>query len=408
MAATTFMKSWRACVSKNLIKTYSRSLTSLAPLKADNVEIRLTKEAKPKPDPSNLLFGKNFSDHMLSVNWSATGGWGTPKIHPLEPLPLHPAAKCFHYAVELFEGMKAYRGVDNKIRLFRPMANMERMNSSASRATLPTFDGAELLKLMKMLISIDKEWVPYSTTSTLYIRPTMIGTESSLGVGPSSDAMMFVILGPVGPYYPTGMKPVSLLADPEFVRAWPGGSGFTKMGANYAPTAYVQKIAEGKNCQQVLWLFGENHELTEVGTMNVFMFWTNEDGEKELITPALSSTILPGVTRRSLIDLAKQWGEFKVTERTFTMKDLVKGLNENRVHEMFGAGTACVVCPIERILYQGENLHIPTMDSGAPVTMRFQKELTDIQFGRVESHEWQDEVDQDLQIDAKRFIKHAS
>ncbi|XP_074650210.1 branched-chain-amino-acid aminotransferase, cytosolic-like isoform X2 [Tubulanus polymorphus] len=326
---------------------------------------------------------------MLSIHWKDTVGWASPRIHPVKPLQLHPGAKVLHYANELFEGMKAYRGVDNKIRMFRPRENMIRMNSSAVRATLPTFDGDVLVKLMKKLIHIDQEWVPYSTTSTLYLRPTMIAVDPSLGVRPPQEALLFVLLSPVGPYFPTGLKPVSLLADPAFVRAWPGGSGNTKMGSNYAPTTYIQQIAEERGCQQVLWLYGQDEQVTEVGTMNLFMYWVNENGENELITPPLSTgVILPGVTRKSLIELAQNWGEFKVSERSFNMGDVVKALKEGRVKEIFGAGTACLVCPVESILYKNEKLHIPTMDQGAKLTNRFLDEITAIQFGRVTPHEW--------------------
>jgi branched-chain amino acid aminotransferase len=358
--------------------------------KASDVKIERCKEscAKPKPDPNNLVFGAHFSDHMFEVDWREDRGWGEAKICPVHDLQLHPAAKVFHYAIELFEGTKAYRGHDGKIRLFRPDMNAKRMLSSAERATLPLFDEAELVGCIKKLVAVDREWVPHSTSSTLYIRPTLIGTEESLGVARSKSALLFVLTGPVGPYYPTGFKPVSLLADPKFVRSWAGGAGAYKMGSNYAPTIAIQMEAAKRNCQQVLWLNGDDHEVTEVGTMNFLMYWINEQGEKELITPTLDTgLILPGVTRQSLLDLGRKWGDFKVTERSLYMWEIVKALKENRLKELFGAGTACVVCPIESILYDGKKLEIPTMKEGAPVTMRFYKELTDIQFGKIE-HPW--------------------
>lgn len=342
----------------------------------------------PKPDPNQLVFGAHFSDHMLEVEYRADrGGWGKPQISKLHDLVLHPGIKALHYAVQLFEGMKAYRGYDEKIRLFRPDLNMKRMLSSAKKLALPEFDCDELQQCIEKLISIDHEWVPRSTSSTLYVRPTYIGTEPTLGVQASKTALLYVIMGPVGPYFPTGFKPVSLLADPKFVRAWQGGCGGYKLGANYGPTIYVQDQAvKQHNCQQVLWLYGSDHEVTEVGTMNFFAFWTNEAGEKELVTPPLSTgLILPGVTRQSLLDIARKWGDCKVTERRIYMKDVIKSLNENRLHEVFGAGTACVVCPVESILYEGNTLFIPTMVNNAPITMRLHKELTEIQFGKVAS-----------------------
>ncbi|KAK2154184.1 hypothetical protein LSH36_275g09029 [Paralvinella palmiformis] len=400
---------------------------------ASDIQIEKVKQEdlKPKPDPEKLLFGHQFSDHMLSIEWNSTSGWGRPLIHPLRNISLHPAAKVFHYAVELYEGLKAYRGGDNKVRIFRPDLNMERMYSTAERAMLPAFEGMkayrgpdkkvrlfrpdqnarrllssaersvmptfdvhELVECMKKLISVDQEWVPYHPTSTLYIRPTLIGSEPSLGVAKTHDALLFVITGPVGPYYPTGFKPVSLLADPKYVRASKGGVGRYKMGSNYAPTIYIQiEALEKYDCQQVLWLYGDNHQVTEVGTMNFFLYWINEEGEKELVTPSLESgLILPGVTRKSLLELASTWGDIKITERDLYMNEIIKGLKENRVKEIFGAGTACVVSPVEKIIYDGKTYNIPTMAEDAPVTMRLYKELTDIQYGRVKS-DWSVEID---------------
>uniref|UniRef100_A0A8C2YW95 Branched-chain-amino-acid aminotransferase n=1 Tax=Cyclopterus lumpus TaxID=8103 RepID=A0A8C2YW95_CYCLU len=340
----------------------------------------------PKPDPATLVFGKQFSDHMLTINWSAADGWETPHIKPFQNLSLHPASSALHYSIELFEGMKAFRGEDNHIRLFRPMLNMERMLRSADRSSLPLFDKEELLKCIKKLVEVDQEWVPFSQDASLYIRPTFIGTEPSLGVSPTTQAMIFVIVGPVGPYFATGsFNPISLLADPSFVRAWKGGVGAYKMGGNYGPTIAVQSEAVKRGCQQVLWLYGEQEEITEVGTMNLFIYWTNEKGEKELFTPPLDGIILPGVTRQSLLDLARTWGEFKVTERTMSMKELLGALDAGRILEVFGAGTACVVCPVGSLLYREESYQIPTMQNGPDLAKRFHKELTDIQYGRTAS-----------------------
>uniref|UniRef100_A0AAX7VGJ8 Branched-chain-amino-acid aminotransferase n=1 Tax=Astatotilapia calliptera TaxID=8154 RepID=A0AAX7VGJ8_ASTCA len=359
-----------------------------SPSQAASLTIERNTECKPKPEPSTLLFGKQFSDHMLTINWSEKGGWESPQIKPFQNLSLHPASSALHYSIELFEGMKAYRGVDNHIRLFRPMLNMERMHRSADRSSLPLFDKGELLECIKKLVEIDQEWVPYSQDASLYIRPTYIGTEPSLGVSRPGKAMIFVIIGPVGPYFSTGsFNPVSLLADPAFVRAWKGGVGAYKMGGNYGPTIAVQNEAVKRGCQQVLWLYGQDEEITEVGTMNLFIYWTNEKGEKELVTPPLDGIILPGVTRQSLLDLGRSWGEFKVTERTMGMKELLGALDAGRVLEVFGAGTACVVCPVGSLLYKGKMYQIPTMQNGPDLAKRFYKELTDIQYGRTPS-EW--------------------
>uniref|UniRef100_A0A8C6HB57 Branched-chain-amino-acid aminotransferase n=1 Tax=Mus spicilegus TaxID=10103 RepID=A0A8C6HB57_MUSSI len=341
---------------------------------------------KEKPDPDSLVFGATFTDHMLTVEWSSASGWEKPHIKPFGNLPIHPAASVLHYAVELFEGLKAFRGVDNKIRLFRPDLNMDRMCRSAVRTTLPMFDKEELLKCILQLLQIDQEWVPYSTSASLYIRPTFIGTEPSLGVKKPSKALLFVILSPVGPYFSSGsFTPVSLWANPKYIRAWKGGTGDCKMGGNYGASLLAQCEAVENGCQQVLWLYGKDNQITEVGTMNLFLYWINEDGEEELATPPLDGIILPGVTRQSILELAQQWGEFKVCERHLTMDDLATALEGNRVKEMFGSGTACVVSPVSDILYKGQMLHIPTMENGPKLASRILGKLTDIQYGRVES-----------------------
>nr|XP_020669437.1 branched-chain-amino-acid aminotransferase, cytosolic isoform X1 [Pogona vitticeps] len=375
--------------------------------KASDLVINPATTLKEKPDPNGLVFGTVFTDNMLFVEWSLASGWDTPHIKPLENLSLHPAISALHYAVEpkglteakllqmlwlneytLFEGMKAYRGEDGKIRLFRPSLNMDRMLRSAVRATLPAFDKEELLECIRKLVEVEKEWVPYSTSASLYIRPTLIGTEPSLGVKKPSKAILYVILSPVGPYFSSGtFNPISLWADPKYVRAWKGGTGDCKLGGNYGSSIYAQREAMELGCQQVLWLYGDEHQITEVGTMNLFLYWQNENGEEELATPPLDGIILPGVTRQSILDLARMWGEFKVSERYITMSELKTALKENRMKEMFGAGTACVVCPISTILYLGENLHIPTMENGPQIATRFLNQLSDIQYGREES-EW--------------------
>ncbi|XP_029015116.1 branched-chain-amino-acid aminotransferase, mitochondrial isoform X1 [Betta splendens] len=362
------------------------SLRFASSFKAADLTFERNPSCHPKPDPSKLVFGKHFSDHMLTIYWSEQNGWEAPQIKPFQNLSLHPASSALHYSIELFEGMKAFRGADNRIRLFRPMLNMERMHRSAERCCLPTFDKGELQECIRKLVEVDQEWVPYSQDASLYIRPTFIGTEPSLGVSRAGKALIFVIIGPVGPYFATGsFNPVSLLADPSFVRAWKGGVGAYKMGGNYGPTIAVQSEAVKRGCQQVLWLYGDQEEITEVGTMNLFIYWTNDKGERELVTPPLDGLILPGVTRQSLLDLARGWAEFKVTERTMSMKELLTALDAGRVLEVFGAGTACVVCPVGSLLYKGKTYNIPTMKNGPDLAKRFYKELTDIQYGRTPS-----------------------
>jgi len=366
-----------------IVRENSTASSELDNLKLEIRQARLS-QMKPKPPVNQLAFGKVFTDHMLTIDWSKSSGWDSPKIVPFENFSIHPGAKVLHYAQELFEGMKAYRGVDGKIRLFRPMHNMARMNLTASRACLPTFDGLNLLECIRKLVVIDSDWVPHDTSSSLYIRPTMIGLEPTLGVAPAEEARLFVLLCPVGPYYSTGFKPVNLLCDPSYVRAWPGGCGFTKMGSNYAPTLWTQKIAESHGCHQCLWLFGPDHEITEVGAMNIFVLLRDGQGKLELVTPPLTSgVILPGVTRRSIVELVSTWPGIKVSERRITMKELVSAHGEGRLVEMFGSGTAAVVSPVGGLHYQGEMINIPTPADGlAPQIM---SAMSDIYYGRVHS-----------------------
>ncbi|XP_059007354.1 branched-chain-amino-acid aminotransferase, mitochondrial [Mustela nigripes] len=357
--------------------------------KAADLQLEMTQEPHQKPDPSKpLVFGKIFTDHMLVVEWKEEKGWGQPRIQPFQNLMLHPACSGLHYSMQLFEGMKAFKGSDKRVRLFRPWLNMDRMLRSALRLCLPGFDKVELLECIRRLVEVDKDWVPEGKDTSLYIRPVLIGNEPSLGVTRSSQALLFVILCPVGAYFPgDAVDPVSLLADPTFIRAWTGGVGDYKLGGNYGPTVLVQQEAKKRGCEQVLWLYGPDHQLTEVGTMNIFIYWTHEDGVLELVTPPLDGVILPGVVRQSLLDLARTWGEFRVAERKITMKELSRALEERRVREVFGSGTACQVCPVNQILYQGKHLHIPTMENGPELILRFLKELKAIQYG-AGAHDW--------------------
>ncbi|KAL3099667.1 hypothetical protein niasHS_003122 [Heterodera schachtii] len=328
------------------------------------------KQCKPEGSADQLQFGLHYSDHMMEVDWTARDGWGRPVICPLREIKLHPGAKVLHYAVEIYEGMKAFRGVDDRIRLFRPEMNMSRMKKSAARAAMPDFDADELLKVITELVRLDRDWVPAKPPASLYIRPTLIGTD------------------PVSP-------PVSLYADPSVVRAFPGGVGGFKMGCNYAPTIAVGELASKYGCQQVLWLFGKDELLTEVGAMNIFIYWKNEIGEMELVTPPLDDgLIMPGVSRDSVLALAREWDEFRVVERYPTMRELRRAIDEQRLFQIFGSGTACAVSPVGRILYrepgtgQMEELLIPTITSGANVMQRLYKTITDIQYGRVIISDW--------------------
>jgi branched-chain amino acid aminotransferase len=352
---------------------------------------------RKKLPKEELKFGQTLSDHMLEVDWQEGKGWTAPRIVPVHDLQLSPAASVFHYASECFEGLKAYLDDNDKIRLFRPDKNMERMNNSLKRLRLPTFEGDELLKCIKQLLKTDKDWIPRGSGYSLYLRPTAIGTWPGLGVGPSFTSKLYVLASPVGPYYPQGFKPVKLLADTRYCRAWPGGTGGNKLGANYAPGILPQTEALKKGYAQILWLFGEELHVTEVGTMNIFFFWTRPDGKKELITAPLDGTILPGVTRDSVLSLAREWGTFEVTERPFTLHEVIKAIQENRLHEAFGAGTAAIVSPVEGFSYQDKFYAVP-LDPSDPkatvgkLTNKFAETIMSIQYGKT-PHKWSVVVD---------------
>lgn len=367
-----------------------------AHMQASQLQIHKTDKPRPKVAKEKLTFGTTFTDHMLEVDWEKGAGWGAPQIRPYGPIAMDPASSCLHYALECFEGMKAYKDAQGRVRLFRPDMNMKRLNSSMKRLLLPQFDEDELTECLKELMRLDHEWIPEGDGYSLYIRPTGISTHPYIGVGASLKAKIFIICSPVGPYYPEGFNPVKLYANDTYIRAWPGGTGGFKLGANYAPGIMPQAAAGQKGYSQNLWIFGPDHEVTEVGTMNLFIHWINENGEKELVTPPLTrGDILPGITRDSILTLTREWNEFKVAERNVNMKQIQKAVAEGRVIEIFGSGTAAIVSPVSTISYLGEDLNIPlsgTDGKTGVVAERVWKQLNDIQYGRIE-HPWSVIVD---------------
>ncbi|KAG7194993.1 branched-chain-amino-acid transaminase bat2 [Scheffersomyces spartinae] len=365
----------------------------LAPLDASRLQINKTSTPKHKLANDQLVFGKTFTDHMLEIEWDAQSGWGVPKISPYHNLSLDPSCAVFHYAFELFEGMKAYKDANGNVRTFRGDKNMERMNKSAERIALPTFDGEELIKLIDKLVLLDKDFVPEGAGYSLYLRPTMIGTQASLGVGIPSKALLYVIASPVGPYYPTGFKPVSLEATDYAVRAWPGGVGNRKLGANYAPCIKPQLEAASRGYHQNLWLFGEEGNVTEVGTMNAFFIFKDLiTGKKELVTAPLDGTILEGVTRDSILELARTRlpaEEWEVSERYCTIHEIIEKATKGALVEAFGAGTAAVVSPIGNIGYQGKDIAIPlARGNSGEYTAKFADWIREIQYGEEEFQGW--------------------
>jgi branched-chain amino acid aminotransferase len=330
---------------------------------------------------------------MLSIEWTAAEGWLAPRITPYQNLSLDPATCVFHYAFECFEGMKAYRTADGSIRLFRPDKNMERLNKSAARIALPTLDGDSFINLIAKFVQLDSRFIPSSRGYSLYLRPTLIGTQRTLGVGPPGSALLYVIASPVGPYYPTGFKAISLEATDYAVRAWPGGVGDKKLGANYAPCIVPQLQAAKRGFHQNLWLFGEEEFVTEVGTMNLFIALKDkETGQAELATAPLDGTILEGVTRDSVLELARErmapkgW---KISERYIRMAEIAQASREGRLLEIFGAGTAAVVSPVRKISWKGHlvDCGLKEGEEAGEVALQMKSWIEGIQYGD-EEHKW--------------------
>lgn len=366
---------------------------SVAPLDASKLIIEKTTTPKLKLPKDELVFGKTFTDHMLEIEWNKSTGWGAPKISPYHNLSLDPSTIVFHYAFECFEGMKAYKDINGQIRTFRGDKNMVRMNQSAERIALPQFEGEELQKLIDHLLVLDKDFIPEGKGYSLYLRPTMIGTSASLGVGVPDKALLYVIASPVGPYYSSGFKPVSLEATDYAVRAWPGGVGDKKLGANYAPCVLPQLKAAERGFHQNLWLFGEESFITEVGTMNVFfVLRDSKTGKKELVTAPLDGTILEGVTRDSILELAREKlskDEWIVNERKFTIHEIKDAAKQGNLIEAFGAGTAAVVSPIKNIGYKGEDINVPVvLGNSGELTAQVAEWIRKIQYGEEEYKNW--------------------
>lgn len=371
----------------------TRQLSTIAQLNASKLSVTQTTQPKAKIPKEELVFGKTFTDHILEVEWTKENGWAAPTIKPYHNFSLDPSTIVFHYGFEAFEGMKAYRDKNNNIRIFRPDKNMERMNTSAERIALPTFESEEFIKLINEFVKLDQDFVPEGEGYSLYLRPTIIGTSASLGVSTPDKALLYLIASPVGPYYSTGFKAVSLEATDYAVRAWPGGVGNKKLGANYAPCVKPQLEAAARGYQQNLWLFGEEGYITEVGTMNVFfVFKDSETGKKELVTAPLDGTILEGVTRDSVLTLARDRlpaDEWTVNERKFTMAEVKERAAKGELVEAFGSGTAALVSPIKNIGWRGEDIAVPLAQGDAgELTVKMSQWIKKIQYGEEEYKGW--------------------
>ncbi len=334
---------------------------------------------KAKPiDESRLGFGKIFSDHFFTMPYHKGRGWHDPLIEPYRSLQLDPTAMCLHYAQEIFEGLKAYRGEGGAIFFFRPLENIRRMNVSAERLCIPQLDEALFMEALKKLILIDKEWIPRGSGTSLYIRPTIIATEPALGVHPAHEYLFFIIAGPVGAYYPEGFGPTKIYVTEEYCRSVPGGTGYCKAGGNYAASLYASEIANKKGYTQVLWLDAvERKYVEEVGTSNMFFVIGDE-----LITAPLTGTILPGVTRDSVIQLAKSWG-IKVSERRLSMDEIMDAIASGTLKEAFASGTAAIVSPVGQLCYREKEYPISKGKTGK-LTERLYNEILQIQYGQKE------------------------
>ena len=344
-----------------------------------NIKYELVENRKAKPDQNALGFGRHFTDHMFIMDYTEGKGWHDARIVPYGPLSLDPACMVFHYAQEMFEGLKAYRTADGTVQLFRPDKNIERMNNTNERLCIPKLDPADVLDAIKALVATEEEWVPSLDGTSLYIRPFIIATDVQLGVHPSHTYKFMVILSPVGSYYPEGIKPVKIFVENEYVRAVKGGTGFAKVGGNYACSLIGQKKAEQMGYSQVLWLDGIEHKyIDEVGAMNVFFVI---DGK--VVTPSLTEgSILPGVTRASCIELLRDMG-CEVEERRLSIDEVEAAYKNGTLNEAFGTGTAAVVSPMG-LLDNGKEKMIINNQNIGPVAQKLYDTLTGIQWGKVE------------------------
>ena len=330
---------------------------------------------KPKPDPDTLVFGKTFTDHMFIMDYTAGQGWHDPRIVPYAPLQIDPAAKVLHYAQEIFEGLKAYRTDDGSIQLFRPMDNIRRMNDSAERISLPQIPEELALAGITELVKLERDWVPHEKDTSLYIRPFMIGLDAALGVHSSHHCQYIVIVCPVGAYYPEGLNPVKIYVEDEDVRAVKGGTGMAKTGGNYAASLRAGDRAEAKGYSQVLWLDGVHRKyIEEVGSMNV-MFQVGDT----VLTPELTGSVLPGITRKSCLELLKSWG-LKVEERLITAQELFDAGADGTLKEAWGTGTAAVISPIGEMGWEDQHVVVNGGKIG-PLAQRLYDTLTGIQWG---------------------------
>lgn len=352
------------------------------------MEIKFEKAEKLKEKPQgNLVFGQKFTDYMFVMDWKKDKGWHDARIIPYAPLEIDPAMMVLHYAQETFEGLKAYKSDDGKVYLFRPEMNARRFANSNKRMCMPEMPEDIFIKAVEELVKIEKDWIPNGDGESLYIRPFMFAYESSLGVKVADSYRFMIILSPVGAYYPEGVNPVKIYVEDIYSRTTEGGTGEAKCGGNYAGSLAGQVKAEELGYSQVLWLDGVHKKnVEEVGSMNV-MFLI--DGK--VVTAPLHGTVLPGITRDSIITLLKDFG-YEVEERDLPIDELMEAGKNGKLQEAWGTGTAAVISPIGQLYYKGEEVEINNFKTG-PLTQKLYDSLTDIQWGRAEDkHSWRLEV----------------
>jgi branched-chain amino acid aminotransferase len=342
------------------------------------IKIQLSDHLKPKPDERKLGFGTQFTDHLLSMDYSSDHGWHQPRIEPYGPIAMDPATMVLHYGQGIFEGLKAYRTEKGGIQLFRPRDNFKRLNYSARKLCMPQIDIDLVLNSLKELLRIENAWVPSLAGTSLYIRPTMIATDPFLGVRASNTYRFFIILSPVGAYYAEGFNPIKIMVTREHVRAVRGGVGDTKTLGNYAASLLAGKKAHDAGYTQVLWLDGvEQKYVEEVGAMNIFFVIDNE-----LITPALNGSILAGITRDSVLALAKQW-DIRASERRISIDEVMAAHTSGKLTEVFGSGTAAVISPVGELKFEERVIAIGDQKVG-PLAQKFYDALLDIQYSRAD------------------------
>jgi len=352
------------------------------------LDIKITNSIPPKPKPDGALgFGRIFTDHMFLMDYTVGRGWHDPRIVPYADLTLSPACMVFHYGQEMFEGMKAYQSADGGVYLFRPEQNGARTNATNDRLCIPQIPVADFVQAVSALVKLDADWVPSEPGASLYIRPFIIATEPFLGVAPSKQFLFAIIMSPSGMYYSEGLKPVGIWVEDDYVRAVRGGVGFAKTGGNYAASLAAQQKAQREGYAQVLWLDGvERRYVEEVGAMNIFF---KIDGK--VVTPALNGSILPGITRDSVITLCRDWG-LDVEERLITIDELIAAQKSGALEEVFGTGTAAVITPVGKLRYKADVITIADGETG-PLSRRIYETITGIQRGEVEDkHGWRVQV----------------